>query len=362
MTSTSTNSDNDPHIALNPERRLTRRQEALLLADELLRDIELSNIDPMSLARKAGRLARLIDDAEAMQWLAYETTGYPSPLDGASSRAAQRSCRGFVTEDGTKKVKTAMLGQLASVIDSAQVDLGLNTGGTSSSEYAVIVERNKAAERAALRRIIEDRQGLLDKIIGAIHQYVAEMYQQLRFGSAVESAFEVVRAEVDSNIATLVPDAIPMVTAALENASSDNPEHWQAAASTCRRLLMTAADQLRPAGPDVGGRKMGPGNYVNRLVDWIVSQADSDTAAKMIATDLEYLGPRLDAADGAGQKGAHVGTKPVTRFEASRYVTGTYLVLGDILRVRSLAEPVGPEDVSEPLTPDESAVVVEDPQ
>jgi hypothetical protein len=125
-----------------------------------------------------------------------------------------------------------------------------------------------------------------------------------------------------------------MIAAAFENATSDQPEHWQNAASTCRRLLMTAADRLRPAGPDVDGRKMGPGNYINRLVDWIVSAAENDTAAKMIAADLEYLGPRLDAADKAGQNGAHVGKTPVTRLEASRFITGTYLVLGDILRLR----------------------------
>jgi hypothetical protein len=135
-----------------------------------------------------------------------------------------------------------------------------------------------------------------------------------------------------------------MISAAFENSSSENPEHWQNAAGTCRRLLMTAADRLRPMGPDVNGRKMGANNYVNRLVDWIVQGGTSETASAMIAADLEYLGKRLDAADSAGQKGAHVGEKQVSRFEASRFVTGTYLVLGDILRVQAAA----PEKAQEP--------------
>jgi hypothetical protein len=124
-----------------------------------------------------------------------------------------------------------------------------------------------------------------------------------------------------------------MITAAFENASSENPEHWQSAAATCRRLLMTAADRLRPPGSDVGGRKMGAASYINRLVDWVVTHATSETAAAMVVADLEYLGPRLDAADGAGHKGAHVGPKLVSRTEASRFITGTYLVLGDILHL-----------------------------
>jgi hypothetical protein len=318
----------------------SRRDEALLLAEELLGEIELGRIEPVAVVRKASRLARLLDDVEAMRWLAFESTGFPTgPLDAIAWSAAERSCRTTPSEDAESPATadTTLLGQIAAQIESAKVELSSGQGGISSSQYAVIVERERANRLTGLHRIIAERTRLLDRVVGAIHLYVASCYQELRFGSAVETAFSVVRDEVDGAIASLVPDLLPMIAAAFENASSDNPEHWQNAASTCRRLLMTAADSLRPPGPDANGRKMGPGNYVNRLVDWIVGQATSETEAGMIMADLNYLGPRLDAADAAGQKGAHVGAKPVGRVEASRYVTGTYLVLGDILRVRDTA-------------------------
>lgn len=187
-----------------------------------------------------------------------------------------------------------------------------------------------------MRIIVSNRRETVDRVVGAIHAYVSEKYQELRFGSAVESAFEVVRVRVDADIGGLIPDALPMLAAAFENAASDNPEHWANAAGTCRRLLREAADVLRPPGdPIPGGPKgeiqMGPDNYINRLVAWINEQATSAKTAAMIQRDLEFLGARLDAADGAGQKGAHAS---VTREEASRYITGTYLVLGDILGLR----------------------------
>jgi hypothetical protein len=47
----------------------SRREEALHLSTELLADIELSRLPAMDIARKAFRLARLLDDTEAMQWL-----------------------------------------------------------------------------------------------------------------------------------------------------------------------------------------------------------------------------------------------------------------------------------------------------
>lgn len=79
----------------------SRRQEALLLADELLRNIELSELPAPEVARKAYRLARLVDDADAVTWLAYEVGGYPDAgLDADSWAAAMRSNRGVTNADG----------------------------------------------------------------------------------------------------------------------------------------------------------------------------------------------------------------------------------------------------------------------
>lgn len=135
---------------------------------------------------------------------------------------------------------------------------------------------------------------------------------------------------MDARISNLVPNALPKLSAAFENTVSSNPEDWASAAGTCRRLLKAAADALRPPGPDKDSRKMDDDHYLNRLVDWIVTQASSKTAADMISADVQYLGARLDAALDAGHKGAHA---EVTQFDASRFVTGTYLLLGDILRL-----------------------------
>lgn len=332
----------------------SKQDEALVVAEQLLGEIELGKIEPVAVVRKAGRLARLIDDVEAMDWLSYETTGYPpKTLDPKAWMAAERSCR--IDESGTHATTTS-LGRLAIEMDGALAELSSSGGEVSDSDYAVVVERAKAERLKGLRMVAANRRQLLDNVLGAVHQYVADRFQELRFGSATETAFAVVRQEVDGAISGLVPDLLPMISAAFENASSDNPEHWQSAAATCRRLLMTAADRLRPPGPEVDGRKMGQGNYVNRLVDWILNQAASETSKKMIVADLNYLGPRLDAADAAGQKGAHVGDRLVTRLEASRYVTGTYLVLGDILRVRDIANSAVTEVVGATVGDEDSTV------
>jgi hypothetical protein len=218
----------------------------------------------------------------------------------------------------------------------------LSSAAAGSGDWAYRIELDRSLERNALLKELANNRSILDRVVSALHEYAASRYQELRFGSAVETAFEVVRAEVDGAIASLVPDALPMLSAAFENAVSDNPEHWANAASTCRRLLKEVADALSPPGPakHVGSKtiQMGPENYVNRLVDWIQGQSASATAAAMVTADLEYLGNRLDAADSAGHKGAHSG---VDRYAASRFITGTYLLLGDVLRLTNAVGSVG---------------------
>lgn len=305
----------------------SRRQAALALAEELLSNIELSELPAAALARKAGRLARLLDDEDALGWLRYEITGYPDgTLDPAAWAAATRSNRIMLTGDGMPGALTWPLGQL---------EAGVQTG---LAQIAASAPSGNILERNAARNSVAQNQAVLDKVVGALYDYVGARYQELRFGAAVETAFEVVRKAVDGAISDLVPDALPKLSAAFESVTSSNPEHWANAASTCRRLLKAAADALRPSGPPVNGHQMGEEQYINRLVDWIVHQAESDTMAAMIGSDLEYLGQRLDAAQSAGSKGAHA---EVDRFAASRFITGTYLLLGDILRLRTPSNSLG---------------------
>jgi hypothetical protein len=99
----------------------TRREEALALAEELLADIELSRLPSAEVARKASRLARLVDDNDAMTWLRFEVAGYPSgqTLSAEAWAAAVRSNRTFVNERGETRATTTMLGQLQTDVDGA---------------------------------------------------------------------------------------------------------------------------------------------------------------------------------------------------------------------------------------------------
>jgi hypothetical protein len=227
----------------------SRQAEALVLAEELLGDIELRRISPADVALKATRLARLTDDADTEAWLAYEIVGYgEGTLTEHSQRAAARSFRHAPnTPDGSRRWWTTPLGQLQANIESNRAVLATLTGDVAG-DMALLVERDRQQQRQHLTSQTAQQVALVDRILGAIYVYASRVYQALRFGSAVETAFEVVRTDVDLRLATLIPDGLAKLSAAFENASSSNPEHWANAAATCRRLLKAAADALRPPG------------------------------------------------------------------------------------------------------------------
>lgn len=299
----------------------TKREEALSLAENLLSDIELKRLEPIDIARKASRLARITDDIEAMKWLHYEVSGYPEGVDGLdldSWTSAQKSNRVYVSES-KQHARTSTIGQLQVSIESASAQL--KTPG------------NNIYQQQALRKEINICQGVLDRVIGSIHTFISGKYQELRFGAAIETIFESIRTRVDANIAKLIPDALPILSTALENIDGDNPIQWNNAAKACRDLIKATADALRKPGKPKNGISMTDANFINRLVDWVSTNSNSKTMTDVISSDLADIGNRLDAVNDGGNKGTH---SQVTRQQASRFIIGTYMLLGDILDIKNV--------------------------
>jgi hypothetical protein len=145
------------------------------------------------------------------------------------------------------------LSQLQAEIEAGKLQYAATADASyqvsSANQYqSVQVPRGNTIERNTLRQKIATNQALIDKVVGSIHEYVTNINLELRFGSAVESAFENVRKSVDGNITSLIPNAMPILTTALENAQTDNQVQWNNSAKACRDLIKAAADALRPVG------------------------------------------------------------------------------------------------------------------
>ncbi|MCF5736433.1 hypothetical protein GIV17_19850 [Pseudomonas syringae] len=153
--------------------------------------------------------------------------------------------------------------------------------------------------------------------------------------------FERIQHKVDKSVAELIPQAVKKLTSVYDNLLSQNTEDWSNAVHSCRRILQDVADVLYPPraskiinpGPRQREIKLGADNYINRLVAYVEENSASERFEEIVGSHMKYLGERLDSIFQAAQKGSH--DVITSQDEADRYVIYTYLVIGDILKLKA---------------------------
>jgi hypothetical protein len=260
---------------------MNKNTETLLFAEEVLKDVESSKIPLRDVCLKVMHLARLLNDND-----------YLDEMAKTSSDIAQLE---------------------------SEKDAFKNPQKPSQIYHRKEAEKTLQEKKAKICR------------------YVLDKYYELKFGLIPEEIFERTRDRVDKKLREMVPAAVEKFVSAYENLKSTNPEDWSNAVHSCRRILKTVADALYPPNPGEetevkrNGKsiKIGPDNYINRLMIYIEDHSTSEKSRDIIGSSLKYIGDRLDAIYNATTKGTHADI--TRRDEAERYIIYTYLLLGDIL-------------------------------
>lgn len=323
----------------------------------MLRNIELSELPLSSVALRAARLARLLNDFDFQRIFEFEVSGYPHGPTGlppeswrlAAVAGRQYQERKSITKELALFAYTESIEELEQQIRTSEAALTAaadrNVSISSSNPNQMIfappgnsVERlgvKNAAARAAKR--LASRRAM-------IYAYVLRRHYELQFSGTADDIFTRIRDRVDASVSLLVPDAVQRFNAVYDNLRSENQEDWSNAVHSCRRILQDLADVLFPPSDQVrermkGGKqvsiKLGREQYINRIVAYVEDHAGSRRYEAIVGSELAFLGDRLDAVFRAAQKGSH--DTIVTRSEADRYVLSTYLIIGDVL---GLGEPI----------------------
>ena len=319
--------------------------EAQVLAGEILKDIELSQIPLSLVVLKALRLARIVNDFEAQQIFEWESGGYPLAANGVAPEvwlAAEKAKRVLFWSKSSNEERTLRMypGSIEELENYKEI-------GSVSLQAA-----DSRGERSRLRSHISTRMARLASRRTFIYSYASRKYYELNFGGYANDAFGRIRSSVDSLIGKVIPESVRKFTAIYDNLKSDNPEDWANAVHGCRRVLQDLADavfpaQVEPRYVEFDGEtkpiKLGNDQYINRLIAWIEDSSKSERFNELVGSELQYIGNRLDALFKASQKGSHAA---VSKEEADRYVVYTYLTVGDILSLRTPL-PVAEESYNE---------------
>ena len=276
--------------------------QALLLASETLKNIELSEVQLSVAMLKASRLVVERINVEPVELIEQRI---------ATSRIALEAAR----------------------------DPNVSVSSSNPSQYVWSPSGN-STERTRIQNQLSNDTKLLAARRAFVHRYVSKTHDELRFSGIAEDIFARIRGTVDSSIGETVPRAVQKFASVYENLRSDNPEDWANAVHTCRRILQELADALFPPNQDRivenGGKpktiKLGADNYINRLMCFIQDNATSKRYEAIVGSTLGFMGDRLDAAFEAAQKGSH--SEIATREEADRYVVYTYMLVADIISLR----------------------------
>lgn len=323
--------------------------EALTLSEEILKNFELSEIPNQQIVLKCLRLARLMNDIEALDWLKQEANGFEKTKEGFMTKLAWKSAalsgrRYFekIEDNGNETIKeyafTETLAVLESEIELDKLRMNVaydpNISISSQSTINPPIPRGNANERQMIIQRIKNNTEKIEKIKSNIYEYVLNVNYTLKFDGIVEDIFSRKRNIVDSSLNEISPPAIRKFISVYENLKSNNSEDWANAVHTCRRLLKDVADALYPPNDKpitlAGGKeiKVGEDQYINRLIQFIQSKSTSEKFKAVVGSHLKYIGERLDAVNEAACKGTHA---EVSQDEAERYIIYTYLILGDII-------------------------------
>jgi hypothetical protein len=318
------------------------------LARGLLDDIELSRLAPEQLLLKATRLARLLDAKDVQKWLRFELEGYPGD-DPLALHYMGRT--GRWTDHARKLGYWLPLAQLEGHIAATRLAIenlkvpSVNFAPSSANPNEWVtgfgghyVQAATQPVADAMKKLDELRgqmatlTGVRSRVMSVLHGFVSSAYYELTFSGLAAGVFDAYKAQVDELLRLTAADALEKVPAISERLAAGDGEAVSHALNTVRRVLDAFADAVYPPQSGkviVGGKELevGADKTVNRIEAPCTRVAD-DRRERLLKT-FRLLRSRASA-------GVHA---EVTPDEGRALFLQTYLVLGEMLLLRSSSPP-----------------------
>lgn len=221
---------------------MDRQTQALVLAEQLLEDVELTRLSIDQIVLKATRLARLIEDETALVWLGFETSGIPNNDEGKRHMTKAGRWANREKEEGYWIPASAVQATIDSggqAVEALKVE---SVGG----EYASIALREQRNAIVTLSRQSANMAGIVSRVAGLVHGFATRVYLELQFSDAQATMFETARQDVDARLALLGGDALTKIASINERLRAGDLEAVSHAMTTARRLIDSVADSVFP--------------------------------------------------------------------------------------------------------------------
>ena len=327
-----------------------RFEEALDLSEEILESIELEKIKLTSVVLRCLRLARLINDYDAVTWLQYESTGYPRNSQGYIENKAfeiayqkGRDQPSKDKDDKNRYIFTETVSELESGIEMASKSTNnMTTQGVSVEGQMALLAMSKLTDNVRIERnniasTVENYQKKLTRLRGNYYNYALTVSHQLKFGNQAESIFNEYRKIVEDVFSKIAPESLNKLATAAENITENNKESWAQAMTSCRRVFQEISeglfDKYLPECTKEYISKKGDkinvsgDKYKNKFFALADFVSDSETANNMYNANIEMTVSYVSNLNELLCKGVH---DDVTLEQARSGILHTYMTLGDL--------------------------------
>ena len=337
----------------------TKREQALEACDKVVSGIEDETISVSSSLLLCIKIARLVSDLDAQEWLNYEYGGYPRGDDGYilndAWQVAADHGRSYQTQDKDGKrstsVFTELCGELESAIESDKKAIGnYSTQGYSvSGELALLATRemttNVAVATNGLLKHIKVAERRLSILRSQYYNFAVRWQIELQFGSTAKTVFEEYQDKVDSYYSSLPTSTLQKLNAIEDLMEDGNPERYAHVLTSCRRLWSETAKTLfdeilqgysgklfkTKSGKEIDVSGDHDNNKLSAVIETLEGKAAKNT---LVGSETLYLVDWMEQISGSQNSGVH---HEVTREQAMRCIIHTYIALGDILSLKAAA-------------------------
>lgn len=328
---------------------MTKSEKALIVTEQILDGIEDESLSTSSAVLKCLKVARLIGDVDSLKWLQYEYGGYPrnknGKLDEEAFNIADNNGRGFLDDDGNKRVFLNLASELEGEIEITKNAISnFSTSGASvSGEWAGVamstLTNTVSASTGSLLKKIAYCEKNLAILKGTYYDYALKINIELNFADVATDIFSGYRNEVERGFNNLSADTILKLQAIEDKINSDNSEMYSQALTTRRRLFENTAKELfnryfpnykeklyrTRSGKEID---VSGDHYRNKLSAVIEHLQERSMNKTLVGSSILYTLDWIENLSNLQSKGVH---SEITKEDAIRCIIHTYICLGDIL-------------------------------
>lgn len=322
------------------------KEEALKLLEEALKELEDKKGSICSGIQKLLRAARIVVDENVSTWCEIQLgkQEYIYPLEEyinafvASLKSKNAKAQKRLNEAEERLNKLGVKANQHFSLHEIEFMLNESGGGLAGigfieEKYIDLVRTKRGNDGKFYKSNLSRR---ISYVRRAGHDKATTLFSKLAFSETPRTNFDYLRKEVDNKLLDLNPELAEKLMVAFKSVSSENPEEWSHALTTCRRLIEGIADELFPFTQEItNSRKLGQAQYINRLWAFMDTAIESESNRKLAKAHIDFLGSYLENIHKLTNKGVHAA---LTKLEAVKTVFHTYLMLADILEYLKPAE------------------------